>query len=360
MTICFGCNIEMHGWQSTQMYCPTCMNRRSLEKQTELMEENALTQARMQAEQMERSEQQSRENARLARETADYNAELDRKQAKENARLAAESGVSYDDAYTYGLNYLASGETAYLRRNLSEDGVITARPEVYSKPYKMVHLNQAFDRGVKESAKDIVSPGLDYMKERAFEAGVKTQDSFTITCNTDSNITNRYRSNMKRHINIDTGEVSYHWDNPFTSDVLNDVYAEGVDFFIQEENANTPEKIAARMKNEVAVMRAERDAQNVRLEEERVAAEHALIAKRADWEANRIRIIKEADQLAVICVVGILILLAAVVFLWNANHGFIAFLVAIGLVVVGGLIGYGYDDTFGRANELKRDSKCPY
>jgi hypothetical protein len=336
------------------------MNRRALEKQTELMEENALTQARIQAEQMERSEQQSRENARLAREAAEYNADLARKQSRENAILAAESGVSYEDAYTYGLNYLASGETTYLLKKLSEDGVITVSPDKAYRPYKMVHLNQAFDRGLTESAKDIVSPGLDYMKARAFEAGVETQDIFTIKCNTDSDITNYYQSNMKRHINIDNGEVSYHWDNPFKSDVLNDVYAEGVNFFIQEENANTPEKIAARMKNEVAAMRVERDAQNLRLEQERVAAEQQLIADRKQWETDRIRIIKEADQLTVICVAGFVMLLAAVVFLWNADHGFIAFLVAIGLVVGGGIIGAKHDDMFGQANRLKKYSQCPF
>jgi hypothetical protein len=350
----------MHGWQNTQMYCPTCMNRRSLEKQTEQMAENALTQARLQAEQMERSERQSRENARLARETADYNAELARKQAKENARLAAEAGVSYDDAYTYGLNYLASGETAYLLKNLSEDGVITISPDKAYRPYKMVHLNQAFDRGLIESAKDIVSPGLDYMKECAYNAGLALDEAFKITCNSGFDVRHYYTSNMKRHINIDTGEISYHWDNPFKSDILNQMYADGVNCFLQEEDANTPEKIAARMKNEVAAMRDERDAQQARLEEERVAAEQQLIADRKQWETDRIRIIKEADQLTVICIAGFVMLLAAIVFLWNADHGFIAFLVAVGLVVGGGIIGAKHDDMFGQANRLKQVSKCPY
>jgi hypothetical protein len=355
---CYRCQAPNPAWGMT--ICAACRQVDALEAQTEAANSRAEREAEMYAQQSAANARRMEEQNQEAMRIAENNARLAREQAKENAILAAESGVSYDDAYTYGLNYLASGETTYLLKSLSEDGVIIVRPDKVYQPYKMVHLNQAFDRGLTESAKDIVSPGLAYMKERAFEAGVKTQDSFTIKCNTGSNITNHYRSNMKRHISIVNGEVSYHWDNPFKSKELNDAYAEGVNFFIQEENANTPEKIAARMDNEVVLMRAERDAQNVRIEQERVATEQQLIADRQQWETDRIRIIKEADQLTVICVAGFVMLLAAVVFLWNANHGFIAFLVAIGLVVGGGIIGSKYDDMFGRAQDLKKYPQCPY
>jgi hypothetical protein len=71
------------------------------------------------------------------------------------------------------------------------------------------------------------------------------------------------------------------------------------------------------------------------------------------------KLAKQAHGSAVIRVGGTM-LLAAVVFLWNADHGFIAFLVAVGLVVGGGIIGSKYDEMFGRAQDLKKYPQCPY
>jgi hypothetical protein len=345
--------------------CNTCRQVDALEAQTEAANSRAERDAEMYAQQSRRMEEQNQESMRIA----ENNARLSREQAKENAILAAEAGVKYDDAYQYGYHYLEGRIDSHeffgsyisnVNKDLLEDGTIYCSRALMWEPYKMAHLNQAFDRGLKESTKDIVGPGLDYMKTAAYNAGLSLEKNFTITCNTRLNIKKQCTSNIKRHIDINSGRVSYHWDNPFKSAVLNQMYADGVNFFVNKENENTPEKIAGRMNNEVVLLRAERDAQQARIEVERVSAEQALVAQRADWETDRIRIIRQANQLTVICVAGFVMLLAAIVFLWNANHGFIAFLVAVGLVVGGGIIGSKYDDMFGRAQDLKQNPRCPY
>lgn len=327
---CYSCRAELGDYQGYMTsYCATCQSRIALEKQ---MKENAENLAEQQAEQTSRNLRMQEEMHNQSMQVANQNAALARKQARENAKLAAEAGVSYDDAYQYGLHFKETAELGWGQFDtyLTEDGKLVIKRTRFT-PYTMAHLNQAFDRGFKESIQDLKDPGLKFMKNRAYEAGESLKEFFSINSGIkigDTEVYNLYNSKIERVVDTTTGLVQYVWDNPFETDALNESFSNGVNAGVNKLNENTPEAVAARMETEVVEILAER------AEKARVAAELAE-TKRINneaWAASNERVRKNMElfeKKADVLVIAVILLIVLVVMaLWVTNHGIIATLVA--------------------------------
>jgi hypothetical protein len=327
---CYRCLAPNPAWGMT--ICAACRQVEALEKQTEeansRFERESEQASQLAAMNAARMEEQNRE---MMRQSA-RNAELARQQAAENARLAAEGGVSYDDAYKYGFHYIETNGTASLQISLTEEGTISILRSFLFDPYTMGHLNQAFDRGLRDSIKDIEEPGSEFMIGSAYGAGLNTNSEFRINAAVFIGdydvVTKKFDSKLQRHVDTETGYVTYRWDYPFKNKKMNESYAAGIQTAVDVENAE--DKVAERLLTEVPAILAEQErAQKQQEILQQLHAEQLEInAQRAiEQYKQQVKDGKEALALFVILLVGIAFMVSM---LWMVDHGFIAFVTLLG------------------------------
>ena len=321
---CFRCLAPNPAWGST--LCAACRQIESIEKSSQAQRE-------AEAENAQRLAEQSRANARMQEELQqelyaqnERNAKLARKQARENARLAAEGGVSYEDAYQYGYHYLETADDN-IYCSLTLQGELILQRSVFWDPYQMEHLVQAFDRGFKKRVEELAleNPGRDFIDNSVYSAGYHFMPRFYIPYSVEvagkmrEFRTSDYETNFNRQVDLETGEVKYFYDNPFTKDEeLNLTYTIGVNNKYTELDENTPEQLEERLRTEVAPILAQQEAQRQAEEAQRQRQ------RRSDQDdatsGDNATIIAAAISLVVLVIVGSL---------WFANHGFIAFVVLL-------------------------------
>jgi hypothetical protein len=328
-TNCNRCGTVMvSGWTLT---CPACLTNEKLQQQNRILSQQAeqqSTQMAMQAEaNAEMQKRQHYESLQLAQE----NAKLARKQAQENAILAAEGGVSYEDAYQCGLHYF---ETTTIGKKSKVDIDLTEEGDFYvfvlrDYPYRMIHLNQAFRRGLEYSIKDVQGPGSEYMESCAYNAGFSLESEFTISSNvairgyTPSLAVPR-TSDLTRELDIDTGLITYKWNHPFKSEKLNQAYADGVNQKVSLLDENSEGRVEVRMKTEVADILAER----ARVAEKQRVAEVLEAQAKADA-------LKKMSRRGYIVIGILLAIVGLIVGLWVTDHGVLSFITVI-VMMIGG------------------------
>ena len=248
-TNCYRCQEIFTGYGSL---CSKC-------KQTELIQEehekNRKLQESIHSQNMA-LQKQAAQQAEYARQEAEYSSQI-------NAQIAAESGVSSDDAYRYGLNYIslnwASGNNQEnLSITIGEDGGLWF---TNSLPYQLPHLNQSFTSGISKSLGQYTGPGRQFIEEMAYAAGFQIakselpSESFALGGNgveiegVKIN-TSGFSINLEKEINEATGELIYKYVlPPFKDGKLNSLFGDGM----RDGTAmmNTSELMVERLKTDV-------------------------------------------------------------------------------------------------------------
>lgn len=241
---CLTCGASVFGDSFGRRFiCSTCEQTETLKQQSELDRQAADRRAEDQIYQFKQQKLLAEEAMWQQRAQADLDRQATVNAIIEASRYSAESGHSAEDVQTYSLSYIhdewATGTNPHgMKIYFDEDGVyhfIFEHP-----PYLTPHLQSVFKKGIQEIISHWTPPDQQHLIDHVRLSGEQGRNGFSIpwTVPETGYVVNSidYYTGLEIDINPLNGIITYKFNKPFRSALLNEAYHIGLENLRHKKN----------------------------------------------------------------------------------------------------------------------------